>query len=268
MLFKSKSLSVSVMAVLLLLCAYFLYAKSAVVKIADAEYTYHDIEKNLHVEEMIVKVIGGQTISRSDVLYNLSVAAIQKQLLLNNQVDMKEQEMIELLEQTTPFKGLYNSIEQYLGDDYFRLFIEPIAVNQLAQSLFGNNNPRRSAAAAFHQQALAEGLETATANNGISSVEASFNLESNPLGQKIVNWSQTNESENMVYPSLVDLDDSYIVVEYVSNDDNRAAVNIVSVPKQSYKNFMTGFAVSYQPVFSWFSLYGADDLKDKQNSIF
>ncbi len=267
---KLRSLSVisGVIFAVLLIAAYFLYAQVAVIKVAAEEFTYEDIEKNFHVETMVADVVGGQSIERSDVAYNLTIVAIQKQLLINNQVTLQQTQMVDLLEQSTPFKGLYKQIKDYLGDDYFRLFIEPIAVGQLSQSLFDNNNPRRAIAEALLQQALEKGFDEALAENGITPIESTLNIETSPLAQAIVNWAGTNESDIQVFPNLLELNDSFIVAKYKSQEENNVIIDAVPVTKLTYKDFMVNFANSYQPMFSWFSWYSIDDFKRKQNSIF
>ena len=133
-LFKNKFLIIGLSILLVSIVGLFFY-NATIVTIGNNGicYTYSDLRKLSKVEGWIGEVIGNTPKTKEETLYYLILTGIKKEILTENNISILRDNAINIIEANTILKGLYDKIKRYMKEDYYRLVIEPMAVDDIFQ---------------------------------------------------------------------------------------------------------------------------------------
>lgn len=245
--------------------SYYFYSFASIVTVGDVSYTYSDVNRVYKVEQWIGDILGSSIVkSKSDVLYNLVLAGIKKEILRKNNISISSVNAIQIMESRTILKGLYAKIKNYLDDDYFRLFIEPMAVDDTFAAFFTANEPQRKVANSIHQDALKIGLSEAAKKTDRQVVEVFI-----PLTQRNTDFiSKIKEVKDQVYNAIVETDTHYSIVKLKDVKDNGVVVDSIVVNKKTMREFLKNEMKAVPINLNLHSWYREKDLKKKEGSIF
>lgn len=266
--FKSKKvISLVVLAVFILGGGHYAYNYAGIVKIGknSVAYSYGDVGKVYQVEQWIGDVIGSSVIkSRRDAFYYLVVSGIQKEILKGKDISVSTRKAIQSVESRTALKGLYAKIKRYLDDDYYRLFIEPMVINDVFAAYFKSNEPRKEVAQSIFQDALDLGLTEAAKKAEMKVVELFIpkNEQNAALVQELEN------QKGSVYKRIVESNREYSIIKPKDVGEKGVVFDAVVVRKKSLRQFLKDEMKNVPLEYSALSWYRENDLKKREGSIF
>ena len=229
-------------------------------------FTWSDINRLYTVERWIGEVLGDSAVSsRRDVLYNLTVHGLQKEWLQREQIRPNRARATQTLEQRTVLKGLHQRIKDYLGDDYYRLYVEPVTMNTVFEAWYKERESGRRLARQLHAQALESGFGEIADKHKATEVLVPDNEANRAL---VAQLSALKGSA--VYDKMVDVGSAYLILpaQEAKIVDGRISVRAVAVQKQPYAEVLSAVASRVPVEFSAVSVYDRDDLQRRENSIF
>ncbi len=248
---------------------------------AASAFTWSDINRLYTVEQWIGEVLGDSSVSsRRDVLYNLAVAGLQKEWLERQNIRPNRARAVEVLEQRTVLKGLHRRIQSYLGDDFYRLYVEPVTMNTVFEAWYQQNESGRSAARRVHAEALKSGLSQVSQTYQLPQTEVL--ISDTETNRELVERLKTIDApsggaadageagKDAIYDSVVDIGAAYMILpaQSAAAKEGQIAVQGVVFRKQPYPAFLQAVASAVPVEFGTFSLYDKADLQSRENSIF
>jgi hypothetical protein len=250
--------------VLIFIVGYFVWQNSAAVAVVDTKFSHNDINKLYNVEQQLAKIIGDSVVNnKTDVLYNLVLTSLQKQILSNNNVKIARNDAIKLVETDNNLKGFYAQAKQKLGEDkYYQLLIEPVVISKLFYNFYNIANDANIQANRVLQALQNTSLEEIAKNNNLTLSELNLAKENNR------NLAKQLGDKTGIYPQVFNLGDKVLVLKVIGYDDEFIKTKALAFSKESYKNFITKQLDKDKIVFPFYSLYNMDDIVNKKGSLF
>ena len=245
-------------------------------------FTWSDINRLYTVERWIGEVLGDSAVeSRRDVLYNLAIYGLQKEWLQREQIHTDRVRSTQALEERTVLKGLHNRIKGYLGDDYYRLYVEPVTMNQVFEAWYKEREPGLQMARVLHAQALESGFDKITETHRTVEVLLPGTESNRTLVAQLaalqarqsddaVGGVADGQGQTAVYEKMVDIGSAYLILpaQTATIKEQRLAVQAVAVQKQAYAEVLSAVASKVPVEFSAVSVYDREDLRYRENSVF
>lgn len=258
-----------VLAVIFGFFAYLIWqGTDAVVINNQYHYSHNDIDKLYEIETQLGEIIGTSVVnSKEDALYNLTISAIQKSILDNNDVKIDQEKATQFVEQNNKiFKGIYQTFKQQLGaDDYYRLLIEPIAISQIFLRFYYATEPAQQRANAVLKVAQEKGLKVIAKKLKQTIVDIDINKNNVALTQAFLALKQEGVFD-IIYPNTVKINNYIAVLDLKFNAGN---VNVKALVFKitPYKSFFTPLASKIAIDLPTFSSYNIKDIHNKKGSI-
>lgn len=240
------------------------YRLSSAVIIGETSFTHKDIDTLYQVETELGEILGTNAVtSKEDVLYNLSVSSLQKQILKNNGVNLNREQILESEENNILLKGFYQQTKESLGvDDYYRLLIEPVAISKLFVNFYKvANTANRNALAVLTSLRNNITLEQIATNNGVQLV----NLAIDKAGNSALTAQLNNRTG--IYPRPITIGDNIMVAEVTGYEEATIQLKAIVFKKNSYKQFVTNTLDIGKIEFPFYSAYSKNDITEKEGSI-
>ena len=245
-------------------------------------FTWSDINRLYTVEQWIGEVLGDSAVeSRRDVLYNLAIYGLQKEWLQRERIHTDRTRSTQALEERTVLKGLHNRIKGYLGDDYYRLYVEPVTMNQVFEAWYKEREPGLRLARVLHAQALESGFDKITETHRTIEVLLPGTEGNRVLVAQLaalqarqpddaVGSEADGQGQATVYEKMVDIGSAYLILpaQTATVKEQRLAVQAVAVQKQAYAEVLSAVASKVPVEFSVVSVYDREDLRYRENSVF
>lgn len=239
-----------------------LQASNAVVIAGDNEFTHSDISNLYNIEQQIAEVTGSNVITnKEDVLYNLVITSLQKNILLKNKIQLDKEKSIAFVEQNNPLKNLYKDIKGSLSEnDYYKLIIEPLSTSKMFYEFYKLNNSSQKSAIK---------LLVLLKEKSVADVIKSFGLKLVTIDIPKTNKILLNEvgGKTGIYTKVIELGDNLIVANIVGYDDKYIKTQSFVFKKVSYKSFLSKFLSKDDIEFPIYSLYNLSDIVNKKGSV-
>lgn len=249
------------LVILILFSAWFFWKKSdAVIIDNNYHFTHNNIDDLYDVEMKLAKIKGSSVVnSKIDVLYNLVITSMQKTILKNNGVTIDKNNAISFVEKTNPnFAGFYKDIEKHLGDDYYKLLIEPVVISETFVKFYQSVEPARQKALAALKIA-GKGLEYIAKKSNKSIVK--LNIDGKMLKKELI------EKGSKIYKKVVKINGNFAIFRVNSINNNNAKIDAVMFKIVSYKNLLSQLTKEITVVFPFFSWYDNKDINNKKGSV-
>ncbi len=259
---------------LLLYAAYkaYLYWVPAVTIADRYTYTHDDIHKQYVVEGWIGEVYGDpEEITHQDIVYNFTVAALQKEWLRQNNITLNRSNAIQSVEKSVRLKGLLKKIKGYLGNKYYALFVEPMEIDRIYKNVYRQSEQGRNLANGLHQLARSKGLEATSKERAINIEEfkippsGRFTQLADELKDML---KKKKRGKAAIYHRLVEVDQIYLVMRPKRVEKDAIIVEGFGVRKQSYRDFVANTITNFSVQFGLLSLYNKQDLLERNGGIF
>lgn len=268
--FLKKFFLIIGLSILLISIAGFFFYNATIVTIGNngIRYTYSDLWKLSKVEGWIGEVIGNAQKTNKETLYYLIITGIKKEILKKKNISILRDNAINTIEANTILKGLYGKIKGYMKEDYYRLIIEPMAVDDIFQAFFRANNPSKKLAKKIHAQALKTSLKAASEKVGIEVWE--MDIQENEKNHLIVSEIKTlhNNEKNKVYNKIFEFDDNYVIIELKNVIKTGVLVNRAIINKATEYDFLKDKKKNINIDFGLLSFFSENDLQKIGGSIF
>ena len=170
-------------------------------------------------------------------------------------------------------KGLHNRIKGYLGDDYYRLYVEPVTMNQVFEAWYKEREPGLRMARILHAQALESGFDKMTETHrtvevllpgteGNRALVAQLAALQARQSDDAVGGVADGQGQTAVYEKMVDIGSAYLILpaQTATIKEQRLAVQAVAVQKQAYAAVLSEVASKVPVEFSAVSVYDRKDL--------
>ncbi len=246
-----------------------IFYNTAIVTIGNSgsRYTYSDLSKLSKVDRWIGEVIGNIPKTKKETLYYLIITGIKKEILKENNISILRDNAINTIEANTILKGLYGKIKKYMKDDYYRLVIEPMAIDDIFEAFFRSNNPSKKIAEKIHVQALKIGLKAASEKAEIEVWE--MDIRENEKNHSIISEIKLlNNKENKVYNKILEFDDNYVIIELKDIIETGVLVNRTIINKTTEHGFLKNKKKHIEIDFGLLSFFSENDLQNIDGSIF
>ena len=235
-------------------------------------YNYADISALRSVNKSICRVTGAKPFqSDKEILYFLTLAGMQKEILQAEKVLPIKEEMLRGVEAANQhYAGLLTDIKKELGSDYYRIFIEPIGISSIFANYYTAKEPNRQAAQAFLSKALSSGLsDSARAENLTITETAVPNMPANARAFQGLSSVLSSKDSSRVFPEIIEDIDSYSIMKPKRTDQQAIIVDAVRIRKMTFEEFVATEAAKKQiPVeVSFYSPYTRSSLAKIEKSF-
>ncbi|MBW1616109.1 MAG: hypothetical protein JRJ49_06160 [Deltaproteobacteria bacterium] len=258
------------LSILLISIAGFLFYNATIVTIGKngINYAYSDLQKLSKAERWIGEVIGNTPKTKKETLYYLIITGIKKEILKENNISILRDNAINTIEENTILKGLYGKIKKYMKEDYYRLVIEPMAIDDIFQAFFRANNPSKKLAEKIHAQALKIGLKAASNQAELEVWE--MDIQETEKNRLIISEIKrlNNREKNKVYNKILEFDDNYVIIELKDIIKTGVLVNRTIINKAAEHKFLQDKNKYIDIKFGLLSFFSKNDLQKIDGSIF
>ncbi len=232
-------------------------------------FSYNDINNLYNAEQKLAAISGKSLVSSNkDVLYNLVLSSMQKIILLEKGIKVDKNKAIKFIEESNKsFKGILVDIKQELGNNYFKLLIEPIAISQafLRFYQFSVNSTVNTIFTAVKKQGLS--VTAKQINKKIVKLPLEKNKNKDLAAEFNKNY-KTNKNNEIIYSKVVKIGNSFAILRLNSIDDKNINTDALFIDVVAYRYFLSQLVKDITVDFPVTSLYNIEDIYNKKGSIY
>jgi hypothetical protein len=256
-----KKIIGTILTLIALVILYIVWHSSSAVVINDIAFSHKNIDDVFAVEQKIAKNSTSNVVqNKTDVLYNLVLATLQKEILLANNIDFNAENNTQIIENFANFKEISAEIKQELQDEYYTLIIEPVIVNKLFYQVYENFNPAMQNATKILE--LLQKYQFDSVANAVNIKPVKLNIANSHT-----ELLQTLQQQTGVYNKIIKLENKLIVANILGYDDNYIQTRSFVFEQPSYKDFLVAVLQTNAIKFPFYSLYSMEDIINKEGSV-